>query len=163
MSGYVPSKKSLFTSHIDVGSADRMYSARHLLKAVPEYCSNPAEFIYDEYGRLANPYSLRMKDPCNALSEHHNINAFLQRENAERPFIPFAFPDGAKQRYDTMGIGRDMIGSEVGGSDGKGGWHHVNTDRKPRPSCSAPRTHNMSDPYKGGMSLAPMFLSRYTN
>lgn len=157
-------RKSLYTSHIDVGAAPRQFSERYQLQDVPDHCSDPAEHTKDEYGRIAHPYSLpfRGHGACNMLSPHHNVQAVLARENAlDRPFIPVAYPLGAGQGYDTMNFGRDMM-EPAAGSDGSGGWYKLPMPKAAQlPASCRPPVHRASDSHAGPSSLAPMFQDRY--
>ena len=144
-------KKSLLVPQVDVGGADRSFSERYLLQDVPGHCSNPADHMYDEYGRLANPYSLTTEGhgSCNVLSPHHNIKSWIARENAERAFIPITYTTKA-EGYDTMHRGRTMM-NNAGGFSGQGGWQRINMSRPPvNNSCPPISVHRMSDSFTNG-------------
>lgn len=159
----VPTKKSLFTSHIDVAGASREFSNRYHLQSMPGYCLNSAENNKDSYGRLVGPYTLQVSSngSCNHSSPHHNVNAWLARENAERGFISVPYPSNP---YDTMNTGRHMMDPR-GGLDGSGGWHRM---QMPKASdipatCLPPEHHHHKEPSSGlvGRNACPMHVDRY--
>ena len=152
MASQILTKKSLYTNRIDVGGADRHFTERYQLPDVPAHCSDARRYTYDIYGRLASPYSLNQLDKtCTNLNDHHNVQAFLERENTERPFISFSYPN-PRHQYDTMGVGRDMAG---------GRWHSVNMPNQPVYRSHPPPPYISSDSAVGGRSLAQIYKTNY--
>jgi hypothetical protein len=159
---YVPSKKALYTTRIDTGNAPKAFSERTNLKD-NDHCINPWEYQRDQYGRNADPYSLkRDQGTCNNFDPNYSLQAILVRENNnDRPYIDF--DQGARHMYDTMGLGRDLQGPESGVGDRSGGWwRRTGMNRNPEASKFQPPVHFAPDSAHGAKSLSSLYRSQYT-
>nr|WQM87246.1 hypothetical protein [Marseillevirus cajuinensis] len=166
----VLSQKALYTTQIDPQSAERAWSERFNLASGSLCNINPLAFNRDQYGRMADPYSLKKvgAGSCNAVDPNYNLQAFIARENAvDRPVI--AVDMSQRYMYDTMGVGRQQPLPTQCGEQPTNWWFQtgMNSDVHDQMACQSNGLSLPPQPVKSytcpSSSLSSMFFPRYNN
>lgn len=160
-------KKALTSAayHIDQGQAQRFAFERYNLSDA-DHCVDPNQLTFDQFHRLASPYSLTrvgQGGSCSALDPHLNLQAWLTRENnLDRPWIYADIAGG--YTYDTLGRGRDIQQTYNGGTENnQGGWHRINMPKNHVGECQLqPPSHYHTDSAHGNRSMGPLAVYRYS-
>lgn len=135
--------KSLLNVKVDPGYAPNVYSTSRVFIQDKSACPPPTTF--DIYGRMVSPITQnrRIGNGCNALDPVWNVQQVLANENALRP----ANKVGSSVGYDTMGVGRDMIGAG-GGYSGEGAWQREPPHLQTKEACACSATQPVRTVYK---------------
>ena len=163
MTSTIPNTRALTSAsyHIDPLNAARLASERYNIPCT-QFCVDPNLLRFDQYGRQAHPYSLTavgQGGQCSALSAQNHLQAWIARENIEKPFIGIGPFSGA---YDTMGIGRNFQNTLRGGT----GCSAVEWERSPGPitaetgCCDSVEHHETN--YCTGRGLSSAYVGYYT-
>jgi len=110
--------KSAHPGRVDTGTAARQYSeAKHL----NGHHTAPPRTAHDEYGRPVSHHTINwLLSPEGA--SHYGVRSVIAHESNHRPFVNVG-ASGMRGGYDTMGVGRNFMPTNLHSRVGDGDYN----------------------------------------